>query len=98
MGGKPSFFQRPSVDLYRNKKCQKSCKVLFFYVLVYLLIIFNIFAGLNLSTYINLNQSFMKKILFLFTLLLITSSLVMAQTVQITGTVAGSEDRLAMPG
>ncbi|HUV01801.1 MAG TPA: carboxypeptidase-like regulatory domain-containing protein, partial [Bacteroidales bacterium] len=40
----------------------------------------------------------MKKILFLFTLLLITGSLVMAQTVQITGIVTSSEDGLAMPG
>ena len=48
--------------------------------------------------YINLNQLFMKKILFLFTLLLITGSLAIAQTVQITGTVTGSEDGLAMPG
>ncbi len=40
----------------------------------------------------------MKKILFLFTLLLITGSVVMAQTVQITGTVTSSEDGLAMPG
>ena len=40
----------------------------------------------------------MKKILFLFSLLLITGSLVMAQTVQIMGTVTSSEDGLAMPG
>ena len=40
----------------------------------------------------------MKKILMLFSLLLITGSLVVAQTVQITGTVTSSEDGLAMPG
>lgn len=40
----------------------------------------------------------MKKILFLFTLLLITGTLVMAQTVQITGTVTSSEDGIPMPG
>jgi TonB-linked SusC/RagA family outer membrane protein len=40
----------------------------------------------------------MKRILMFFSLLLITGSLVMAQTVQITGTVTGSEDGLAMPG
>jgi TonB-linked SusC/RagA family outer membrane protein len=40
----------------------------------------------------------MKKILMLFSLLLITGSLVLAQTVQITGTVTSSEDGLAMPG
>jgi TonB-linked SusC/RagA family outer membrane protein len=40
----------------------------------------------------------MKKILLLFSLFLITSSLVLSQTVQITGTVASSQDGLAMPG
>jgi TonB-dependent starch-binding outer membrane protein SusC len=40
----------------------------------------------------------MKKILSIFTLLLITGTLVMAQTVQITGTVTSSEDKGAMPG
>jgi TonB-linked SusC/RagA family outer membrane protein len=40
----------------------------------------------------------MKKILMLFSLLLIAGSLVMAQTVQITGTVTSSDDGLAMPG
>ncbi len=40
----------------------------------------------------------MKKILTLFTLLLMTGSLVMAQTVQISGTVTSSEDGLAVPG
>jgi TonB-linked SusC/RagA family outer membrane protein len=40
----------------------------------------------------------MKKILMLFSLLLITGSLVLSQTVQITGTVTSSEDGLAMPG
>lgn len=40
----------------------------------------------------------MKKILTLFTLLLLTCSLVMAQTVQISGTVTSSEDNLAVPG
>jgi len=40
----------------------------------------------------------MKKILMLFTLFLITASLVMAQTVAITGTVTGSEDGLELPG
>jgi TonB-linked SusC/RagA family outer membrane protein len=40
----------------------------------------------------------MKKILMLFSLLLITGSLVLAQTVQISGTVTSSEDGLAMPG
>src|SRR5512133_3151643 len=40
----------------------------------------------------------MKKILMLFSLLLITGYLVMAQTVQITGTVTSSEDGLAIPG
>lgn len=40
----------------------------------------------------------MKKILVLITLLLVTGSLVMAQTVLITGKVTGSEDGLAMPG
>jgi TonB-dependent starch-binding outer membrane protein SusC len=40
----------------------------------------------------------MKKIFLLFLLLLMTGSLVMAQTVQITGTVTSSDDGLAMPG
>jgi len=40
----------------------------------------------------------MKKILMLFTLLLLTASLVIGQTVQITGTVTSSEDGLAVPG
>jgi TonB-dependent starch-binding outer membrane protein SusC len=40
----------------------------------------------------------MKRILFLFTLLLLTGTLVMAQTVQITGTVTSSEDGMPMPG
>ncbi len=40
----------------------------------------------------------MKKILMIFTLFLITGSLVMSQTVQITGTVTSSEDGLALPG
>jgi TonB-linked SusC/RagA family outer membrane protein len=40
----------------------------------------------------------MKKILMLFSLLLITGSLVFSQTVQITGTVTSSQDGLAMPG
>jgi TonB-dependent starch-binding outer membrane protein SusC len=40
----------------------------------------------------------MKKILMLFSLFLITGSIVMAQTVQITGTVTSSEDGLAVPG
>ncbi len=40
----------------------------------------------------------MKKILLIFTLLLITGSLVMSQTVQITGTVTSSDDGLALPG
>jgi TonB-linked SusC/RagA family outer membrane protein len=40
----------------------------------------------------------MKKILMLFSLLLLTGSLVIAQTVQISGTVTSSEDGLAVPG
>jgi hypothetical protein len=40
----------------------------------------------------------MKKILLIFTLLLMTGSLVMSQTVQITGTVTSSDDGLALPG
>ena len=40
----------------------------------------------------------MKKILFLFLLLLITGSLVMAQTVGISGIVTSSDDGLAIPG
>jgi TonB-dependent starch-binding outer membrane protein SusC len=40
----------------------------------------------------------MKKILLIFTLFLITGSLVMSQTVQITGTVSSAEDGLALPG
>jgi TonB-linked SusC/RagA family outer membrane protein len=40
----------------------------------------------------------MKKILFLFSLLMITGTLAIAQTVQITGTVTSSEDGLALPG
>ncbi|MBE3084980.1 MAG: SusC/RagA family TonB-linked outer membrane protein, partial [Bacteroidetes bacterium] len=40
----------------------------------------------------------MKKILMLFSLLLLTGTLVMAQTVQISGTVTSSEDGLAVPG
>jgi TonB-dependent SusC/RagA subfamily outer membrane receptor len=40
----------------------------------------------------------MKKILMLFSLLLLTGTLVMAQTVQITGTVKSSEDGLPIPG
>src|SRR5450759_4659711 len=40
----------------------------------------------------------MKKILILFSLFLITGTLVMAQTVQITGTVTSSEDGLPLPG
>jgi TonB-linked SusC/RagA family outer membrane protein len=40
----------------------------------------------------------MKKILMLFSLLLLTGTLVMAQTVQILGTVTSSEDGLAVPG
>jgi TonB-linked SusC/RagA family outer membrane protein len=40
----------------------------------------------------------MKKILMLFSLFLITGALVMAQTVQITGTVTSSEDGLPLPG
>ena len=40
----------------------------------------------------------MKKILILFSLLLITGSLVIAQTVQIMGKVTSSEDGLALPG
>ena len=41
---------------------------------------------------------FMKRLLMLFSLLLLTASLVMAQTVQITGTVTSSEDGLPLPG
>ncbi|MDO9341678.1 MAG: SusC/RagA family TonB-linked outer membrane protein [Bacteroidales bacterium] len=40
----------------------------------------------------------MKKILMLFSLLLLTGTFVMAQTVQISGTVTSSEDGLAVPG
>jgi TonB-linked SusC/RagA family outer membrane protein len=40
----------------------------------------------------------MKKILILFVLMLLTSSLVMAQTVPITGTVTSQEDGSAIPG
>jgi TonB-linked SusC/RagA family outer membrane protein len=40
----------------------------------------------------------MKKILMLFSLFLLTGSLVMAQTVQISGTVTSSEDGLPLPG
>jgi TonB-linked SusC/RagA family outer membrane protein len=40
----------------------------------------------------------MKKILMLFSLLFLAGTLVMAQTVQITGTVTSSEDGLAIPG
>jgi TonB-linked SusC/RagA family outer membrane protein len=40
----------------------------------------------------------MKKILMLFSLLLLTGSLVMAQTVVISGTVTSSEDGLPIPG
>jgi TonB-linked SusC/RagA family outer membrane protein len=40
----------------------------------------------------------MKKILSLFLLLLLTGSLVMAQTVQVIGTVTSSEDGLPIPG
>jgi TonB-linked SusC/RagA family outer membrane protein len=40
----------------------------------------------------------MKKILILFSLFIITCNLVMAQTVQITGTVTSSEDGLPLPG
>jgi TonB-dependent starch-binding outer membrane protein SusC len=40
----------------------------------------------------------MKKILFLFSLLLLTGSLAIAQTVQIAGTVTSSEDGLGIPG
>jgi TonB-linked SusC/RagA family outer membrane protein len=40
----------------------------------------------------------MKKILLIFSYLLVTCSIVMGQTVQITGTVTSSEDGLALPG
>ena len=40
----------------------------------------------------------MKKILMFFSLLLLTGSLAMAQTVQISGTVTSSEDGLPVPG
>jgi TonB-dependent starch-binding outer membrane protein SusC len=40
----------------------------------------------------------MKKILMLFSLLLLTGTIVMAQTVQISGTVTSSEDGLPVPG
>jgi TonB-linked SusC/RagA family outer membrane protein len=40
----------------------------------------------------------MKKIMLIFSLLLMTGSLVICQTVQITGTVTSSEDGLALPG
>lgn len=40
----------------------------------------------------------MKRLLMLFSLLLLTASLVMAQTVQITGTVTSSDDGLPLPG
>lgn len=40
----------------------------------------------------------MKKILILFSLLLLTGSLALAQTVQVSGTVTSSEDNLPMPG
>jgi TonB-linked SusC/RagA family outer membrane protein len=40
----------------------------------------------------------MKKLLVLFTMLLITGSLVIAQTVEITGKVTSAEDGMAMPG
>ncbi|MBE0668816.1 MAG: SusC/RagA family TonB-linked outer membrane protein, partial [Bacteroidales bacterium] len=40
----------------------------------------------------------MKKILMLFSLFLVTASLVMAQTVLISGTVTGSEDGMELPG
>jgi TonB-dependent starch-binding outer membrane protein SusC len=40
----------------------------------------------------------MKKILTLISLFLITGSLVMAQTVQLSGTVTSSEDKLSLPG
>src|SRR5512139_2353230 len=40
----------------------------------------------------------MKKILTLFSLLVIMSTLVMGQTVQISGTVTSSEDGLPIPG
>jgi outer membrane receptor protein involved in Fe transport len=45
-----------------------------------------------------LNLKFMKKILLLFVLMLFTGSLVMAQTVMITGTVTSQEDGAAVPG
>ena len=40
----------------------------------------------------------MKKILMILTLFLVTGTLVMSQTVQITGTVKSSEDELPLPG
>lgn len=40
----------------------------------------------------------MKKVLMILTLFLITGTLVMSQTVQITGTVTSSEDGMALPG
>jgi len=40
----------------------------------------------------------MKKILMLFSMLLVTSLLVIAQTTQVTGTVTSSEDGAALPG
>jgi len=40
----------------------------------------------------------MKKILMIFSLLLLTGTLVMSQTVQISGTVTGQEDGLPIPG
>ena len=40
----------------------------------------------------------MKRILMLFTLLIMTGTLVMAQTVVITGTVTSQEDGAALPG
>jgi hypothetical protein len=40
----------------------------------------------------------MRKLLILLTLLLCANAFVMAQTVQITGTVTSSEDNLPIPG
>ncbi len=40
----------------------------------------------------------MKKVFMIFSLLLLTVTLVMSQTVQISGTVTGQDDGLPIPG
>lgn len=50
------------------------------------------------NSIINQNSRFMKKILMMFVLVLVTTAVMLGQAVQIRGTVTGSDDGLGIPG